>query len=124
MEDALTQDFAFGADHLSDAMLYTRFPFTEVLGPILPHHHTIPIPFIIFEASLIVAPRCPRESALAMLHPIMVLALIGVGRLGLVFGPAAMPVLVTVLELADVGAAVCPLVVTLAMKLAFFVVEA
>ena len=59
-----------------------------------------------------------------MLHPIMVLALIGVGGQGLVFAPAAMPVLVAVLELADVGAAVCPLVVALAMELALFVVEA
>ena len=108
--------------HAASTVLNTVAPLTLVAAAVLPVHFTVAVALIIFVATLVVVARFPSEETKSILFIVLVAALILIAGLRIEsLLPLAAAMLQSVFELANVDAAVLPLVLALSFRLSIHV---
>ena len=115
LEDAFLNT-AVGEDHLTETMLHTFVPLSQVAATVHPVHLTITVPLIFLVLSLIHVSTRPLEYACSMLHVIAVVTLEGCNVRLATLAPLALPVLKTIFELSFVHTTVFPSILPVAVR--------
>ena len=110
--------------HLTIAMLYTFYPFSNIPAAISPYHFSMSMPLIILVLTSIYISTCPFKLALSTFLIICIFSYIFVCRLPRLFRsffPFTLSVFQSTLEVAFIWASISPCIDTIPIRLTIFV---